>query len=210
MVKHCIRCLKYVLEEHFSSRYSCDACQRIKNPKWVSRQTKLLARQEKKALMYKMKLELQIQKDLKNQTKLLELQKLESDKLLSQEVKVSWNQIYNKRRQIRYTSDIQYRLTCVLRTRLQKALKNNQKYGSAIRDLGCTIEFLKQYLESLFQPGMTWENWSNKDGHWSIDHIIPLSKADLQNPEEFYRVNHYTNLRPMWHLDNIRKSNKIL
>ena len=41
----------------------------------------------------------------------------------------------------------------------------------------------------------------------SIDHIIPISFAI--NEEEVILLNHYSNLRPMWSLDNIVKSNKI-
>ena len=43
---------------------------------------------------------------------------------------------------------------------------------------------------------------------WHIDHIIPISSATTE--EEVYKLNHYTNLRPMWGSDNIRKSNKLL
>src|SRR5208283_3555102 len=46
--------------------------------------------------------------------------------------------------------DIQFWLVGNLRSRLYKAIKNNQKSGSAVRDLGCSIEFLKQHLEAQF------------------------------------------------------------
>jgi hypothetical protein len=64
---------------------------------------------------------------------------------------------------------------------LRTALKNNSKRGSAVKDLGCSIEELKIYLESKFLPGMSWDNWS-PDG-WHIDHIKPLSKFDLTDRE---------------------------
>lgn len=60
----------------------------------------------------------------------------------------------------RYKNDIQYKLNMILRGRLRDALKNNQKVGSAVKDLGCSIDELKTYLESKFQPGMTWDNWT--------------------------------------------------
>ena len=108
----------------------------------------------------------------------------------------------------RRKEDVEYRLRKVLRARLYSALHNNQKMGSAIKDLGCTISELKQYLESQFQPGMTWDNWS-KDG-WHIDHIFPLSKTDLSDPEQLKKVCHYTNLQPMWASENLSKNNRIL
>tara|TARA_R110000868_G_scaffold66014_6_gene197004 strand:+ start:5682 stop:6254 length:573 start_codon:yes stop_codon:yes gene_type:complete len=104
----------------------------------------------------------------------------------------------------RIESDINYRLAKNLRSRLTSAIKHNSKTGSAIRDLGCDIEFLKNYLESLFTKGMSWNNY----GKWHIDHIKPLANFDLTNREELLKACHYTNLQPLWAIDNIRKSNK--
>ena len=52
--------------------------------------------------------------------------------------------------------DINFKLARNIRCRLSKALKINQKVGSAVENLGCSIEELRVYLESKFQPGMTW------------------------------------------------------
>lgn len=107
-----------------------------------------------------------------------------------------------KRRKI----DPSYNLSILLRQRFGKALKHGSKTGSAVRDLGCTLKEFKLYLESKFQPGMTWENHGRTG--WRIDHIKPLSKYDLTNPEELKQVLHYTNLQPLWATDNCRKSNR--
>jgi len=72
--------------------------------------------------------------------------------------------------------------------------------------LGLEIEDFRKYLEKKFKPGMTWENY----GKWHIDHIKPVSKHDLKNEEDIKRCYHYTNLQPLWAIDNIKKSNKIL
>jgi len=103
---------------------------------------------------------------------------------------------------------INNRLKNRLRVRVCHALKNNQKAGSAVRDLGCTTEELKQYLESKFQSGMTWDNWSI-DG-WHIDHIKPLASFDLTDRQQFLEACHYTNLQPLWAKDNIIKSDKLI
>lgn len=95
-----------------------------------------------------------------------------------------------------------------LRSRLNKALKGGYKIGSAIGDLGCTIEELKAHLESQFQEGMTWDNWS-KDG-WHIDHIKPLASFDLADEEDLKKACHYTNLQPLWAKDNLSKGNKVI
>ena len=55
--------------------------------------------------------------------------------------------------------------------RLISAIKGNFKSGSAVKDLGCSIDFLKQYLEVKFYGKMSWDNYGI---HWVIDHIIPL------------------------------------
>jgi hypothetical protein len=107
----------------------------------------------------------------------------------------------------RRRSDIQWKLSQVLRVRLNKAIRNNQKVGSAVHDLGCTIEELKIHLENQFEEGMTWDNWKH-DG-WHIDHKKPLSKFDLTDPEQLKEACHYTNLQPLWWYDNIEKSDKI-
>ena len=56
---------------------------------------------------------------------------------------------------------------------------------------------------------MTWDNYGNGHGYWNIDHKIPLSIVDLTNREEFLKVCHYTNLQPMWAIENIIKGNKV-
>ena len=95
-----------------------------------------------------------------------------------------------------------------LRSRLNSAIRGGQKSGSAVDDLGCSIENLKLYLESKFQEGMTWDN-RGKHG-WHIDHIKPLSSFDLTDREQFLKAVNYTNLQPLWAKDNLTKGVKIL
>lgn len=102
--------------------------------------------------------------------------------------------------------DVLFRLKDGLRNRLKAALRKGYKTGSAVRDLGCTISELRAHLEKLFQPGMTWENWS-LDG-WHIDHIKPLASFDLTDRQQLLQACHYTNLRPLWAADNLVKGDK--
>ncbi len=88
---------------------------------------------------------------------------------------------------------------------MNKAITNNQKSGSSVKDLGCTIIYLKQWLENQFKKGMNWGN----HGEWHIDHQIPLSIVDLTNIEDLKQVCHYTNLQPMWADENIKKGCSI-
>lgn len=52
----------------------------------------------------------------------------------------------------KYHSNYLHKLRKILRARLRLALKNNQKTGSAVKDLGCTVKELKNYLETKFYP----------------------------------------------------------
>lgn len=115
----------------------------------------------------------------------------------------------------RKRTNIQYKLTVNLRDRLNKAIKNNQKVGSAVADLGCSIVKLKIYLQLKFHRNprnkheyMTWENYG-KYG-WHIDHIKPLNKFDLSDVEQLKQACHYTNLQPMWATDNLKKRDKYV
>jgi hypothetical protein len=114
----------------------------------------------------------------------------------------------NKNRNNRMKTDIQFKLSRVLRRRLYRALHGNYKNGSAVKDLGCTINEFKTHLESKFQSGMTWDNWSFEG--WHIDHIKPLASFDLTDRQQLLMACHYTNLQPLWAKDNLIKSDKII
>ena len=108
----------------------------------------------------------------------------------------------------RYYNEIEYKLGVAVRNRFKKALKNNSKKESIFYLIGCTIQELKEYLESQFKDGMSWENY-NING-WHIDHKIPCSAFDLTKIEEQQKCFHYTNLQPLWAYDNRVKHDKIL
>ncbi len=99
----------------------------------------------------------------------------------------------NERERERLITDVNFCLQKRLRNRFRAALKQNSKNGSAIRDLGCSIEEFKKYIESKFQGSMSWDN-RNK---WHLDHVIPLSKFNLQDPQQIKIALHYTNYQPM-------------
>ena len=101
----------------------------------------------------------------------------------------------------RYGSNVQFKLACLLRRRLLSALKRNRRVGSGVKDLGCSIEELKVYLEKQFKDGMSWEN----HGEWHIDHIKPLSKHDLTKRSQVLKACHYSNLQPLWKFENLSK-----
>jgi len=100
-----------------------------------------------------------------------------------------------------------FRILDNLRSRMLHALKGKNKSAPTMNLLGVkNIEIVWQRLESLFQDGMTREN----HGMWHIDHITPCTAFDLTDSEQQKKCFHYTNLQPLWAIDNMRKSNKII
>jgi len=95
-----------------------------------------------------------------------------------------------------------------IRTRISMFLKTSKvsKNKNLTDMLGCNQKQFKEYIESKFQEGMTWDNYGLKG--WHLDHIIPISIAKTQ--EDLIKLNHHTNFQPLWAIDNIKKGNKIL
>ena len=106
----------------------------------------------------------------------------------------------------RNKNDFIFNLKNRMRSRLSSYLskKGLSKENKTFEIVGCSPLELKEHLEKQFAIGMSWENRSE----WHIDHIIPLSSAKTE--DELYKLCHYTNLQPLWAIDNIEKSNKIL
>jgi hypothetical protein len=102
----------------------------------------------------------------------------------------------------KFDNDIGFKITHYLRTRINRALKGNPKLETTMNLVGCSIEFLKQYLKSKFTAGMTWKNY----GKWHIDHIRPCADFDMSKPSEQRKCFHYTNLQPLWAKDNLKKN----
>lgn len=97
--------------------------------------------------------------------------------------------------------DIIFRLSSDVRRMICTSFKNKgyTKNSRTAKILGCSYEEFKIYLESKFEPWMTWENKGIYNGElnfgWDIDHIVPLSTAETE--KDIIRLNHYTNLQPL-------------
>ncbi len=104
----------------------------------------------------------------------------------------------------RFKYDFLFKLKLTYGSLIRKTI-NRSGYTKKSRThdiLGCSFEEFKLYLESKFEPWMTWDNYGNpKDGiyepnkTWDIDHIIPTSSANTE--EELLKLNHYSNLQPL-------------
>lgn len=101
-------------------------------------------------------------------------------------------------------------LAVILRSRLYFALKKARgvRTVSAVRDLGCSIARFRAWLEGLFLPGMSWENFGSA---WHVDHIVPFRLVRPLDAERQRKLCHFTNLRPLWAKANReRNGNKAL
>lgn len=92
---------------------------------------------------------------------------------------------------------------------MKRALKSG-KNGLSWQDMvDYTVDELKVHLESLFLPGMTWENHGQFG--WHIDHKIPLAAFNFDAPDQidFKRAWDISNLQPLWWRDNLTKRDKL-
>ena len=82
--------------------------------------------------------------------------------------------------------------------------RKHKKTSKTADILGCSLEFFQTYISNQFTKGMTLEN----HGKWHLDHIVPMATAKTQ--EDVIRLNHYTNFQPLWAVENLKKSTKII
>jgi len=120
------------------------------------------------------------------------------------------------RRRLKYEASMRsnpdWLATNALRVRTRAVLSRfviskKSKSRMAIDLVGCSSKELRRYLELQFTHGMSWENYG-KDG-WHIDHVMPLSSFDLSDEDQRAKACHYTNMQPLWDIENKRKYNSI-
>lgn len=118
-----------------------------------------------------------------------------------------WRQVqrrYNDKRKRTPHLWLRHLLACRIRSVLKRS--RSHKDNSTLALLGADIATVKRHIESLWLPGMSWNNWGPTG--WHIDHIKPCASFDLTDPEQQKQCFHYTNLQPLWYVDNIRKGAK--
>jgi len=110
----------------------------------------------------------------------------------------------NKKLRQKRKSNINFKLRTIISNRIRMALSRGSKNSTSYELTGCSWEHLKLYLESQFTVGMSWDNY----GQWHIDHIKPCCNFDLSKEDEQKKCFYYTNLQPLWAIDNLKKSGK--
>jgi len=124
----------------------------------------------------------------------------EHQKLLKDKQRLSTMRKFNRRME-----EPLFKFKKLLRNNVRNSFKRGgfSKTSECRKILGADWDVVKKYFESKFTEGMSWDNM----GLWHIDHILPISTATCE--EDVIRLNHYTNLQPLWGEDNIKKSNYI-
>lgn len=108
--------------------------------------------------------------------------------------------IQNKWERNRRKTDPIFRIKKNLSRRMRDFLKGKTKSQPTLLIIGLSYEGLREHIESQWELWMNWDNYGlyKKDTYdygWDIDHIIPTSTATTE--EELYKLNHYTNLKPL-------------
>lgn len=115
----------------------------------------------------------------------------------------------NTRHKNRYRTDSNYKLSCVIQGCLNKLIYrylDGNRSNVSIRKLGYSIDEFKNHIESLFRPGMTWEN----HGEWHVDHIIPISILVEWGITDSKIINSLSNLQPLWASENTSKGARYI
>ena len=127
--------------------------------------------------------------------------------------KPEYKERYNERQREQYKDNPQYRFVSTeTRSTLLGVHPNmtsvSEQYG--IDKVGLTTIQYREYIESLWTEGMSWDNYGHGEGKWTIDHIRPKNFFDLTDPELYRKCSYYTNTQPMWFVDNLAKGDRLL
>ncbi len=115
----------------------------------------------------------------------------------------SQRMVHHKRR---IKDDPQYYWQHRIRNAVLLGLRCIRKSAPTETLVGCSFLDLRNHLEAQFEPWMNWKNYGRSEGCWSIDHKVPVSAFDLQDPVQQRLCFHYSNQRPMRHVDNRKKA----
>lgn len=102
----------------------------------------------------------------------------------------------------RYAVDLPYRIKKIARVRLRAVIAGR----SGWRLVGADAAHVMQHLEQMFLPTMTWGNYGHE---WEIDHIFPISRANLADELELAAVCNWRNLQPLLVSDNAKKKDRV-
>lgn len=92
-----------------------------------------------------------------------------------------------------------------IRTRIYNCLRNKNKTKHSIEYLGCSSDDYFKWILN-YNENCNLENHGNE---WHIDHVIPISKFDLNNQDEQTLAFNWRNTMPLSCKENLSKNNRI-
>jgi hypothetical protein len=120
-------------------------------------------------------------------------------------MRIYYTEVYNDVKKERRKTDPMFRIKNNHRVYVYKHLtKRNIKSKSSLLYVGSSLDQLKSWLEFQFDSEMTWDNYGKV---WTLDHVLPLSKFNLEDPHEANIAFNWKNLQPCRY--NFEKSNSI-
>lgn len=73
---------------------------------------------------------------------------------------------------------------------------------------GTSLSQLRLHIESLWKPGMSWDNYGFRG--WHIDHIKPICQFNIRDPQQAKEAFNWQNLQPLWMKENLTKGKKAV
>jgi hypothetical protein len=190
--KHCNVCKKYdILSNFYKDKAICKSCRSLQRKEYYLNNKEYIT---KKTSQY--------QKNNPDKVRIWGKKYRDKNKPLFIEYRKKWRR--------KNSSNPSYKIRNIISRAINRSLKNvGGKNGeSCFKYLGYSVKELKQYLNSLFEPWMNWENWGvynpkawddndSTTWKWQIDHIIPQSKLPYDSME-------HPNFQKCWGLENLR------
>jgi hypothetical protein len=201
-MKKCTKCNKELELEMFCKKpntndglnYYCKNCAKINTKEWKEQNPNYPKKYYKENI-----------DKLKEYQNLYNLNNYNYQKEYRENNRNSYNNYIKERKQNDPIFKFKYNTRRLIGNSFKRTLKGIYKKGKKTEEiLGCSLKEFTQYLQSQFIEGMTLENYTK----WEIDHKIPISSASTE--EEIYKLNHYTNLQPLWKEDNRSKGDKFI
>lgn len=112
-----------------------------------------------------------------------------------------------ERARVRRNTDISFKLGIQMRKIVREFIMGRRTSARAQQLLGCNLTDARAHLESLFKPGMSWDNYGPNG--WTIDHVKPCSYFNLSNEAELLECFNIKNTQPLWRLENISKGDSL-
>jgi hypothetical protein len=120
----------------------------------------------------------------------------------------AYNEAYKARKNAwiadRRKNDINFKISYNLRTRFHSFISTKGKHTFGA--LGMPCDTFLSWIEYQFTEGLTWDNYATD---WHLDHVLPVSKFNLENDTDQKVCFNWSNFQPLFKGDNWDKGNQI-